>query len=168
MQETWFSWATLSQASRVPACLATAFGAQRQSSVPHATVDVRRENSYKPVLRPLLRHPFVTLSVAIIALLGTFWPMSQLGSEFMPPLDEGDLLYMPSMLPGVSITKAKQVLQQQDRIIKSFPEVDHVFGKVGRAQTATDPAPLSMIETVIALKPKSQWRDGMTKEELSR
>ncbi len=123
---------------------------------------------YRPPLRAALRHPVVTFGVALLALAGAVWPVSQLGSEFMPPLDEGDLLYMPSMLPGVSITKARQVLQQTDRIIKSFPEVDHVFGKVGRAETATDPAPLSMIETVITLKPRSQWRAGMTSEKLVR
>jgi Cu(I)/Ag(I) efflux system membrane protein CusA/SilA len=92
--------------------------------------------------------------------------LGKLGSEFMPPLDEGDLLYMPSMLPGISTTKARQVLQETDRIIASFPEVERVFGKIGRAETATDPAPLSMVETVITLKPKEQWRPGMTKEKL--
>lgn len=121
---------------------------------------------YKPLLRPLLRHPVLTTTVSLMLLAGTAWPLGKLGSEFMPPLDEGDLLYMPSMLPGVSITKARQVLQETDRIIKRFPEVERVFGKVGRARTATDPAPLSMIETIITLKPKDQWRPGMTKDKL--
>lgn len=121
---------------------------------------------YKPLLRPLLRHPVLTSVVSLMLLAGTAWPLGKLGSEFMPPLDEGDLLYMPSMLPGVSITKARQVLQETDRIIKRFPEVERVFGKVGRARTATDPAPLSMIETIITLKPKDQWRPGMTKDKL--
>jgi Cu(I)/Ag(I) efflux system membrane protein CusA/SilA len=92
--------------------------------------------------------------------------MLNLGSEFMPPLYEGDLLYMPTTLPGISITKAKELLQQTDRIIKSFPEVETVFGKIGRAETATDPAPLTMIETTILLKPEDQWREGMTPEKL--
>ena len=121
---------------------------------------------YQPVLRFLMKRPAVTLLVACVALAGSAWPLSKLGSEFMPPLIEGDLLYMPSMLPGISVTKSKQVLQQTDQIIKSFPEVDKVFGKVGRAQTATDAAPLNMIETVISLKPKDQWRPGMTQEKL--
>ena len=89
-----------------------------------------------------------------------------IGSEFMPPLNEGDLLYMPTTLPGISVTKAKELLQQTDRIIASFPEVERVFGKIGRAETATDPAPLSMIETTIMLKPESEWRVGMTAEKL--
>ncbi len=85
----------------------------------------------------------------------------------MPPLWEGDLLYMPTTLPGISITKAREILQQTDKIIKTFPEVDHVFGKIGRAETATDPAPLSMIETTITLKPESEWRPGMTPDKLT-
>ncbi len=98
----------------------------------------------------------------------TIYPFSQLGSEFMPPLDEGDLLYMPTTMPGISVTKAKEILQQTDRIIKTFPEVEYVFGKVGRAETATDPAPLSMIETTIRLKPRDQWRPGYDTERLIR
>jgi Cu(I)/Ag(I) efflux system membrane protein CusA/SilA len=98
--------------------------------------------------------------------LGHLFPMEKLGSEFMPPLYEGDLLYMPTTLPGVSVTKARQLLQQTDKIIRTFPEVHHVFGKIGRAETATDPAPLSMIETTITLKPESEWRAGMTPERL--
>lgn len=101
---------------------------------------------YHPVLRGLLRHR-VWVLVATVPLLGvTAWPITRIGSEFMPPLYEGDLFYMPSMLPGISITKARQVLQQTDQILKSFPEVAYVFGKVGRAGTATDPAPLNMSE----------------------
>ncbi len=121
---------------------------------------------YRPSLSFLLRHPLMTLGVALIALAATILPMSRLGSEFMPPLYEGDLLYMPSLLPGVSTTKARQILQETDRIIKTFPEVSHVLGKIGRAETATDPAPLNMIETIVALKPESEWRPGMTPEKL--
>jgi len=121
---------------------------------------------YRPALRVALRRRWLTLAVAAVVLVATIVPMKQLGGEFMPPLYEGDLLYMPSLLPGVSITKARQVLQQTDRIIRSFPEVEHVFGKVGRAETATDPAPLSMVETIIALKSEDEWRPGMTPEKL--
>ncbi len=121
---------------------------------------------YRPVLRRLLRRPLATTGAAILLIAITVWPAKQLGSEFMPPLYEGDLLYMPSLMPGVSITKAKQVLQHTDRIIKSFPEVKSVLGKVGRAETATDPAPLNMIETVVQLEPRSKWRPGMTPEKL--
>ena len=96
----------------------------------------------------------------------TWIPIKRMGSEFMPPLNEGDLLYMPTTLPGISITKAKELLQQTDRIIAAFPEVHHTFGKIGRAETATDPAPLSMIETTITLRPESEWREGMTMEKL--
>ncbi len=96
----------------------------------------------------------------------TLYPFSKLGSEFMPPIDEGDLLYMPTTMPGLSITEAKNVLQQTDRIIRKFPEVEYVFGKAGRAETATDPAPLSMIETTIRLKDPEQWPPGMTMEGL--
>ena len=108
----------------------------------------------------------VTLAFAVVLLGITYYPYSKLGSEFMPPLDEGDVLYMPTMFPGVSITKAKEFLQQSDKILKSFPEVHHVFGKVGRAQTATDAAPLSMIETTVNLKPRAEWPnpDKSTKE----
>jgi Cu(I)/Ag(I) efflux system membrane protein CusA/SilA len=139
---------------------------------------IRTENSnpinrgmiavYRPALKWLLSHQALVLVAAVALLAATVWPLSHLGSEFMPPLYEGDLLYMPSMLPGISITEARAVLQQTDQIIKSFPEVDHVFGKVGRAETATDPAPLNMIETIIGLKPESGWRSGMTPEKLVR
>jgi len=121
---------------------------------------------YRPVIHWVLRFKWLTIGSALIILLITIFPLGKIGSEFMPPLNEGDLLYMPTTDPGVSITKAKELLQQTDKIIKSFPEVDHVFGKIGRAETATDPAPLSMIETTITLKPKAQWRPGMTMKKL--
>jgi Cu(I)/Ag(I) efflux system membrane protein CusA/SilA len=121
---------------------------------------------YMPVAKLVLRYRWWTVVVAAAILLLTIYPILNLGSEFMPPLYEGDLLYMPTTLPGISITKAKELLQQTDRIIKSFPEVETVFGKIGRAETATDPAPLTMIETTILLRPEDQWRDGMTREKL--
>ena len=121
---------------------------------------------YIPLLRRAFRSPWLVL-VAMTALLSaSAVAYNRLGSELMPPLWEGDLLYMPTTLPGISITEARDLLQRTDRIIKTFPEVDHVFGKVGRAETATDPAPLSMIETTILLKPRDQWREGMTRERL--
>ncbi len=113
---------------------------------------------YKPVVRGILRFPKTAILLAVLAMAATIYPFSHLGSEFMPPLDEGDLLYMPTTMPGISITEAKNILQQTDRIIRTFPEVEYVFGKAGRADTATDPAPLSMIETTIRLKPREQWR----------
>ncbi len=122
---------------------------------------------YHPILEFALRFKYLLLAVALLAMAVTVIPFERLGSEFMPPLWEGDLLYMPTTLPGVSITKAREVLQQTDKIIKTFPEVEHVFGKVGRAETATDPAPLSMIETTITLKPESQWPKGMTVDKLT-
>nr|WP_211252134.1 CusA/CzcA family heavy metal efflux RND transporter [Arenimonas metalli] len=121
---------------------------------------------YRPVIAVVLRHKAATLVLALVALLGTAWPAARLGSEFMPTLNEGTLLYMPASLPGMSVTKAAELLQQQDRIIKTFPEVESVFGKAGRALTATDPAPLEMFETVINLKPEEQWREGMTIDKL--
>lgn len=121
---------------------------------------------YDPVLHFSLRWKWTILLVALLIVASIYIPYSQTGSEFMPPLWEGDLLYMPTTLPGISITKAKELLQQTDKIIASFPEVERVFGKVGRADTATDPAPLSMIETTIMLKPESEWRPGMTPEKL--
>ena len=113
---------------------------------------------YHPMVDLVLNWRKTTIVVALLLIGSISWPLSQMGSEFMPPLNEGDLLYMPTTMPGVSITKAKEILQQTDRIIKSFPEVKRVFGKVGRAETATDPAPLSMLETTIMLKPESEWR----------
>jgi copper/silver efflux system protein len=121
---------------------------------------------YHPVVDFVLRFKWSVIIAAIIIVLITYIPFSKLGSEFMPPLYEGDLLYMPTTLPGISITKAKEILQQTDKIIKSFPEVESVFGKIGRAQTATDPAPLSMVETTIQLKPEDDWRPGMTPDKL--
>ena len=121
---------------------------------------------YRPVIRAAIRVRWLTIAVAVVVLSATWYPLQRIGSEFMPPLYEGDLLYMPTTDPGISITKARQLLQQTDRIIASFPEVERVFGKVGRADTATDPAPLSMIETTIMLKPETQWRPGMTREGL--
>jgi len=121
---------------------------------------------YRPVIRLVLRHRLATIGVALLVLLVTAWPARRIGSEFMPPLNEGDLLYMPTTLPGISITKAKEVLQQTDRIIKAIPEVKHVFGKIGRAQTATDPAPLTMIETTVMLKPREEWRPGITTDDI--
>lgn len=122
--------------------------------------------AYHPFIRFVLRFRWPTILAALVIMLATMWPASRIGSEFMPPLNEGDLLYMPTTDPGISITKAREILQQTDKIIKSFPEVDRVFGKIGRAETATDPAPLSMIETTITLKPEDQWRPGMTIEKL--
>jgi Cu(I)/Ag(I) efflux system membrane protein CusA/SilA len=121
---------------------------------------------YHPIIRLVLKAKILVILLAIAVLAVSYIPWQRMGSEFMPPLNEGDLLYMPTTLPGISITKAKELLQQTDRIIASFPEVHRVFGKVGRAETATDPAPLSMIETTIMLKPESKWREGMTLEKL--
>ena len=121
---------------------------------------------YHPIIKLVLKAKTLVLLLAVVVLVVTYIPWKRIGSEFMPPLNEGDLLYMPTTLPGISITKAKELLQQTDRIIATFPEVHHVFGKVGRAETATDPAPLSMIETTIMLKPESEWREGMTMEKL--
>jgi Cu(I)/Ag(I) efflux system membrane protein CusA/SilA len=113
---------------------------------------------YHPVVDFVLKWRWGTLTVALLLMLSIAWPLSKMGSEFMPPLYEGDLLYMPTTLPGLSVTKAKEVLQQTDRIIRQFPEVHHVFGKIGRAETATDPAPMMMVETTIMLKPEEEWR----------
>ena len=121
---------------------------------------------YHPVVDFVLRHNKWVIVVTLALMALTYFAYSQLGSEFMPPLYEGDLLYMPTTLPGMSITKAREVLQQTDKIIRQFPEVHHVFGKIGRAETATDPAGLDMIETTIMLKPESEWRPGMTVDKL--
>ena len=121
---------------------------------------------YRPVIRTVLRAKTLTILLAVVVLGVTIWPARQLGSEFMPNLNEGTLLYMPTTLPGISVTKAAELLQTQDRIIKSFPEVASVYGKAGRALTATDPAPMEMFETVINLKPKSEWRPGVTIDSL--
>ncbi|ASY78749.1 cation transporter [Pectobacterium polaris] len=122
--------------------------------------------AYHPVLQKVLSYPKTTLLVSGLLLLLTLFPLSRLGSEFMPPLDEGDLLYMPSTLPGISAREAGRLLQQTDRLIKTVPEVESVFGKAGRAETATDPAPLTMLESTIRLKPRDQWREGMTMDKL--
>jgi copper/silver efflux system protein len=123
-------------------------------------------NAYRAVIGAVLRRPGATLVVATLLVATSFWPLSRLGSEFMPQLDEGDLLYMPTTLPGLSAGKAQQLLQQTDRLIKTVPEVYRVFGKVGHAETATDPAPMTMLETTIRLKPRDQWRPGMTLPKL--
>ncbi len=121
---------------------------------------------YRPVIHAVIRFPKGTLAVAAVVLVIGLWPATQLGSEFMPPLDEGDLMYMPTTYPGISIDKAREILQATDKMILEVPEVSQVFGKIGRAETATDPAPLTMIETVIQFKPRDQWRPGMTPERL--
>ena len=121
---------------------------------------------YKPMLSRVLHYPKVTIGIALLLLLITAYPLSKLGTEFMPPLDEGDLLYMPTALPGLSAAKASEILQLSDRLIKTVSEVKTVFGKSGRAETGTDPAPLEMLETTIQFKPKSEWRAGMTTEKL--
>jgi len=121
---------------------------------------------YTPLLNLALRWRYLVVAIAVLLIFSIAYPLQHLGSEFMPPLWEGDLLYMPTTFPGISITKAKELLQQTDKIIKTFPEVVSVFGKVGRADTATDPAPLSMIETTIVLKDPAEWRPGMTKDKL--
>ncbi len=121
---------------------------------------------YRPLLRLCLAMPRLTILLSIVVMLSAWIPLQNLGSEFMPELEEGDLLYMPTTLPGVSIGKAQELLMQTDKLIKSVPEVERVFGKVGRADSATDPAPLTMLETTILLKPKSEWREGMTLKKL--
>ncbi len=121
---------------------------------------------YRPALEWVLRWPKATLGIAVLLLATTAWPLTRLGGEFLPKLDEGDLLYMPSALPGLSAQKAAELLQLTNRMIKTVPEVERVFGKAGRAETATDPAPLEMFETTIQLKPREQWRAGMTPDQL--
>jgi Cu(I)/Ag(I) efflux system membrane protein CusA/SilA len=122
--------------------------------------------AYRPLIAWVMRHKVVTIAAAVVVSAATLWPASKLGTEFMPTLNEGTLFYMPTSLPGMSITKAAELAQVQNRIIKSFPEVESVIGKAGRAATATDPAPIEMFETVINLKPESQWRPGMTIDKL--
>ena len=124
--------------------------------------------AYAPILRGVMGFPKTTLLAAIVISVVGLYPVNQIGSEFMPDLDEGDLMYMPTTYPGISIGKARQLLQQTDKLIATIPEVANVFGKIGRADTATDPAPLTMIETFIQLKPRSQWREGMSTEQLKR
>ena len=124
--------------------------------------------AYIPALKRVLDYPRSTIVIALTILASTFWPMNKIGNEFMPPLDEGDLMYMPSTYPGISIGKARELLQQTDKLIRSVPEVETVFGKIGRAETATDPAPLTMIETFIQFKDRGEWRDGVTPESLKQ
>jgi Cu(I)/Ag(I) efflux system membrane protein CusA/SilA len=121
---------------------------------------------YRPLLNVVLKVPKLTLAAAGVLFVASLWPLQHLGSEFMPPLDEGDLLYMPTALPGLSAAKATELLQQTDRLIKTVPEVQSVYGKAGRAETATDPAPLEMFETTIQFKPREQWRAGLTPDAL--
>lgn len=121
---------------------------------------------YSPLLKTVLKFPKTTLVIATLVGISSWWPLQQIGSEFIPPLDEGGLMYMPTTYPGLSIGKARELLQQTDKLIRTVPEVETVFGKVGRAETATDPAPLTMIETFIQLKDRSQWRPGVTTESL--
>ena len=123
---------------------------------------------YRPVISLVLKAPVLVLLIALSIAASGVWPLMKLGSEFMPDLDEGDLMYMPTTFPGISIGKAQQLLQQTDKLIRTVPEVKRVFGKIGRAETATDPAPLTMIETTIQLKPRSEWRPGMTTDKLKR
>jgi Cu(I)/Ag(I) efflux system membrane protein CusA/SilA len=122
--------------------------------------------AYRPIINAVIRSPQTTLLIAAVILFVGLWPATRLGSEFMPPLDEGDLMYMPTTYPGISVDKAREILQHTDKMILTVPEVKRVFGKIGRAETATDPAPLTMIETVIQLKPREEWREGMTPEGL--
>ncbi len=121
---------------------------------------------YRPLIEAVLRFPKTTLILAVVVTIVGFWPVTRIGSEFIPPLDEGDLMYMPTTYAGISIGKARELLQQTDRLIKTLPEVETVFGKMGRAETATDPAPLTMIETFIQLKPQEEWREGVTTNSL--
>jgi len=123
---------------------------------------------YMPALKAVLNYPKTTLVIAGLITVVGFLPVTKIGSEFIPPLDEGDLMYMPTTYPGLSIGKAREILQQTDKLIATVPEVKSVFGKIGRAETATDPAPLTMIETFIQLKPRDEWRDGMTTETLKK
>ncbi|HOM12864.1 MAG TPA: CusA/CzcA family heavy metal efflux RND transporter, partial [Rubrivivax sp.] len=134
---------------------------ERRNPITRALIAV-----YRPALDWVLQWPKATLVIALLALATTAWPLLRLGGEFLPRLDEGDLLYMPSALPGLSAQKAAELLQLTNRMIKTVPEVERVFGKAGRAETATDPAPLEMFETTIQLKPREQWRAGMTPEKL--
>lgn len=124
--------------------------------------------AYRPMIRGAVHHPWLILAGAIVLVISTWHPISHIGTEFMPELDEGDLMYMPTTLPGLSPDKARELLQQTDALIKQVPEVKRVFGKAGRAETATDPAPLTMLETFITLKPRTEWREGMTTSDIIR
>jgi len=123
---------------------------------------------YRPALKKVLAYPKATLFMALLIFISSWWPLGKMGSEFFPDLDEGDLMYMPTTYPGISIGKARELLQQTNKLIATVPEVESVFGKAGRAETATDPAPLTMLETFIQLKPKNQWRQGMTTDALKK
>ncbi|MEP6391306.1 MAG: CusA/CzcA family heavy metal efflux RND transporter [Halioglobus sp.] len=123
---------------------------------------------YRPAVAACVAHPRTTIALALLLLVSSLWPLRQLGSEFMPELDEGDLMYMPTTYAGISVGKARELLQQTDKIIRTVPEVETVLGKVGRAETATDPAPLTMVETFIQLKPRDQWRPGITPQDIRR
>ncbi|WP_339068378.1 CusA/CzcA family heavy metal efflux RND transporter [Teredinibacter turnerae] len=125
-------------------------------------------NSYRAILSIALREPILVIALGLLLTLSAIWPLNRIGNEFIPPLDEGDLMYMPTTYPAISIGEARQILQQTDKLISGMPEVATVFGKIGRADTATDPAPLTMIETFIQLKPRSEWRQGMTTEKLKQ
>ncbi|MFC0118418.1 efflux RND transporter permease subunit [Pseudoalteromonas xiamenensis] len=125
-------------------------------------------SAYMPLLKAALARPKSTLSLAVLITVIGFYPINKIGTEFIPPLDEGDLMYMPTTYPSISIGKARELLQQTNKLIATVPEVENVFGKIGRAETATDPAPLTMIETFIQLKPQSQWREGMTTDSLKK
>ena len=125
-------------------------------------------SAYMPMLKTVLRFPKTTLLLTLLIAITSLWPLQRIGSEFMPALDEGDLMYMPTTYPGISIGQARELLQQTDKLIRTVPEVETVFGKVGRAETATDPAPLTMIETFIQLKDRSEWREGVTTDSLKR
>jgi len=121
---------------------------------------------YRPLIGQITKHPWRVVVVAVLLVVAGFWPANKLGSEFMPDLNEGDLMYMPTTFPGISIGKAQELLQQTDKLIRSVPEVKSVFGKIGRAETATDPAPLTMIETLIQLKPEEEWRAGISIDDI--
>ena len=123
-------------------------------------------DGYQPLITAAFKKPGLSVFLILLLMVSSLWPLQRMGSEFMPELDEGDLLYMPTTLPGISIGKVRELLQQTDRLIRTVPEVERVFGKAGRAETATDPAPLTMIETTIKLKPREQWRPGMTMEKI--
>lgn len=123
---------------------------------------------YRPFISAVLKAPKIIVAICILLVVVTFWPLGKLGSEFLPQMDEGDWMYMPTTLPGISIGKARQLLQQTDKLIMTVPEVKQVFGKVGRAETATDPAPMTMIESVVQFKPKSQWREGVTNASIKK
>lgn len=124
--------------------------------------------TYRPLISQITRHPWRVVMVTVVLVVIGFWPANKLGSEFMPDLNEGDLMYMPTTFPGISTGKAQELLQQTDKLIRTVPEVKTVFGKIGRAETATDPAPLTMLETVIQLKPQEEWREGMTIDDIKK